>query len=94
MMPTATTNSASAPLSYSSLPTCGPTKSTFFSVTSGVCALSVVITCSLICAALADWLTGSRISTSFEVPKFCTEISLRPVASSEARILSSCAGWL
>src|SRR3569832_1723456 len=94
MMPKATTSSASAPLSYSSLPTCGPTKSTRFNSCPGVVAVSAAITRLLVSAALLSPLLGRRIRTSWLVPKVWTDTSVSPAFSSTDRMAGRSAGWL
>ena len=72
MMPITTMASALSPLLVSSSPTCGPTNSLPRNITPGSTALSAPMTCSLCCAEVWPFSTGSRICTSRELPKFCT----------------------
>ena len=75
MMPPITKASAFRPLVTSSCPTCGPTNSTRRSVTSGLAAFSSAITLSLCSADVTPCLSGRRIITSRDEPKFCTSTS-------------------
>ena len=72
-MPPITSSSAIAPSEASSLPTCGPTNSTRRS--SGLPpsrALRLAMTLSLTLPVSMPSRLGRRISTSRELPKFCT----------------------
>ena len=88
-MPMLTRSSASAPFSYSSLPTCGPTNSTRCWVTCGSSPRSADITCSESCAVDKPSFSGRRISALLALPNVCTANSPRPSLSMAARIPSA-----
>ncbi len=77
-MPRETINKASAPFSTSSLPTWGPTNSTRRTSAEASSWRSAAITVSDNWALDISGLTGSRIRTSRDVPKFCTLASVIP----------------
>ena len=94
MMPSTTKASALRPSVASSSPTCGPTNSVRRSVAVSSCAFSAAITLSLCCAELTPFCAGSRISTSREVPKFCTCTSVKPWFATVLRRVSTSTLWL
>ncbi len=94
MMPMTTKASAFRPSAASSCPTWGPTNSVRRNSTSGEAAFSACSTCSLCCAEVLPCCTGRRISTSREVPKFCTWASPKPSEPTVLRTWARSAVWL